>query len=135
MTVKCVIIIETCICLVLAVAFAVVKARLSSEADSVVRLTAELERTRKAHAEAAAEVEFLRGAMRRLDATVKEANAAIDKAEEAHHAREKEIDKAPAEWLSCPLPASVCDAFGGYAVPAAAADTGGVNAAMRAAEN
>ena len=135
MAVKYVIIAEACICLVLAVAFTVVKIRLSSAVDSVAQLTAEVERTRKAYADAVAEVEFLLGAMHRLDALVKEANAAMDKVEEAHDAREKKIEEAPAEWLSCPLPASVCDAFGSYTVSATVADPGSSDATVRAAEN
>lgn len=135
MALRIVVIIEMCICIVFIAAFATVKIRLSSATDSIARLTQELEQTKKARADAVAEVEYLRGAMQRLDATVKAVNAAIDKVEVAHHERSSAIANAPAEWLSCPLPAGVCDAFGEYVLPAMPTDTDGTDATVRATKD
>lgn len=135
MALRIVVIIETCICIVFVAAFATAKIRLASASNSIAQLTQELERIQKARADAVAEVEYLRGAMQRLDATVKAANAAIDKVEVAHHERSSVIADAPAEWLSCPLPAGVCDAFGEYVLPAVPPDSDGTDATVRAAEN
>jgi septal ring factor EnvC (AmiA/AmiB activator) len=132
---RIVIIVETCICIVFITAFATARIRLSSASNSIARLTQELGRTQKAHADAVAEIEYLRGAMQRLDATVKAANAAIDKVEVAHHERSSAIANAPIEWLSCPLPTGVCDAFGEYVLPAVSPNSDGTDATVRAAEN
>lgn len=135
MALRIVIIVEACICIVFIAAFATVKVRLASASNSIAQLTQELDRTQKARADAVAEVEYLRGAMQRLDATVKAANAAIDKVEVAHHERSSAIANAPAEWLSCPLPVGVCDAFGEYVLPAVPTDPDGTDAAMRATKD
>lgn len=135
MALRIVVIIEACICIVFVAAFATAKIRLSSAANSIAQLTQELERTQKARADAVAEIEYLRGAMQRLDATVKAANAAIDKVEVAHHERSSAIANAPAEWLSCPLPVGVCDAFGEYILPAMPTDADGTNATVRATKD
>lgn len=135
MALRIVIIVEACICIVFITAFATAKIRLSSASDSIAQLTQELDRTQKARADAVAEVEYLRGAMQRLDATVKAANIAIDKVEVAHHERSSAIADAPIEWLSCPLPAGVCDAFGEYVLPAMPTDADGIDAAMRATKD
>lgn len=135
MALRIVIIVEACICIVFLTAFVTAKIRLASASDSIAQLTQELERTQKAHADAVAEIEYLRGAMRRLDATVKAANAAIDKVEVAHHERSSAIADAPAEWLSCPLPTGVCDAFGEYVLPAMPPNSNGIDATVRAAKD
>lgn len=135
MALRIVVIVEACICIVFITAFVTAKIRLSSAADSIARLTQELEQIQKARADAVAEIEYLRGAMRRLDATVKAANAAIDKVEVAHHERSSAIANAPTEWLSCPLPAGVCDAFGEYVLPAVPTDPDGTDATVRATED
>lgn len=135
MALKIVIIVETCICIVFAAAFATVKIRLSSASNSIAQLTQELERIQKARADAVAEIEYLRGAMQRLDVTVKAANTAIDKVEVAHHERSVAITHVPAEWLSCPLPAGVCDAFGEYVLPTVSPDADGTDATVRATKD
>lgn len=135
MALRIVIIVEACICIVFLTAFVTAKIRLASASDSIAQLTQELERMQKAHADAVAEIEYLRGAMRRLDATVKAANAAIDKVEVAHHERSSAIADAPAEWLSCPLPTGVCDAFGEYVLPAMPPNSNGIDATVRAAKD
>lgn len=135
MALRIVAIIEACICIVFVTAFATAKIRLASATDSIARLTHEVERIQKARADAVAEIEYLRGAIQRLDATVKAANAAIDRVEVAHHERSSVIANAPTEWLSCPLPAGVCDAFGEYVLPAVATDPDGIDAAMRATKD
>lgn len=135
MAVKCALIIETCICVALLISFAVVKNRLASADDSLRRLTAELERVQKARLDAAAEADFLRGAMRRLDASVKAANEALDKAEVRYYDRQNSIESAPVEWRTDALPAGVCDAFTGYVLPAAAACSGSPDAVVPAARD
>lgn len=130
MAVKCILVIETCICVALLVSFVVVKNRLAGADDSLRRLTAELERVQKARLDAVAEVDFLRGAMRRLDASVRAANEALDKAEARYHDRQNSIERAPVEWRTDALPAGVCDAFAGYVLPAAAACSDSPDAAV-----
>lgn len=133
MAVKCILVIETCVCVALLVSFAVVKNRLAGADDSLRRLTAELERVQKARLDAVAEADFLRGAMRRLDASVKAANEAMDKAEARYYDRQNSIESAPVEWRTDVLPAGVCDAFAGYVLPAAAACSDSFDAAVPAA--
>lgn len=135
MALRIVVIVEACICIVFITAFTTAKIRLASAADSITQLTQELERIQKARADAVAEIEYLRGAMQRLDATVKAAKAAIDKVEVAHHERSVAITHAPTEWLSCPLPVGVCDAFGEYVLPAMPTAPDGIDAAMRATKD
>lgn len=135
MALRIAVIVEACICVVFIAAFTTAKIRLASVADSVAQLTSELERVQKARMDAVAEVEFLRSAMQRLDATVKAANAAIGKAEEAHHVRTEVIAAVPEDWLSCPLPTGACDAFGEYILPSVAASAGSTDAALRTPDN
>lgn len=132
---KCVFVVMLCVCLS-AVGIAI-WAQISQErmAVSLEELKAENNRLNRARIEALGEVEFLRSAIRRLDAALAEADRAVTEIEETYNARTEQIHDLPSDWLSCALPAGVCDMFAGYTVPGGASDSVGIDAAVPAANN
>lgn len=131
---KCVFIVMLCVCLS-AVGIAI-WAQISQErmAVSLEELKAENNRLNRARIEALGEVEFLRDAMRRLDAALAEADRAVTEIEETYNERTEQIHDLPADWLDCALPAGVCDLFAGYTVPRGAAGSVGIDDPMPAAD-
>lgn len=132
---KCAFFVMLCVCLS-AVGIAI-WAQISQKrmAVSLEELKAENNRLNRARIEALGEVDFLRDAMRRLDASVKAANEALDRVEVRYYDRQNSIESAPVEWRTDSLPAGVCDAFAGYVLPAAAACSDSPDAAVPAARD
>lgn len=134
MAYKCVIIALSCICLFFIGAFTTAQISRQRMAVSIEELKAENARLEKLKNDALSEIEFLRSAIKRLDAALSEANQAVTEIEETYNARTEQIHDLPADWLDCALPAGVCDMFAGYTVPGVAAGSVGTDAAMRAAD-
>lgn len=132
---KCVIVALACVCLVFIAAFATAQISRQKMTVSIEELKTENARLEKVKNDALSEVEFLRSAIKRLDAALSEANQAVTEIEETYNARTEQIHDLPADWLGCALPAGVCDMFAGYTVPGGSAGSGSTDAAVRAADS
>lgn len=134
MVYKCIIITLSCICLFFIGAFTTAQISRQRMTVLIEELKAENAGLEKSKSDALSEVEFLRSAIRRLDAALSEANQAVTEIEETYNVRTEQIHDLPQDWLSCALPDGVCDMFAGYTVSGVAAGSVGTYAAVRASD-